>query len=246
MDELKLGEPGASWHASQDRFAECISLFGLIAAERREDRPRDLLSGPHGDRRGLRGTGRGRRSAAAPCRKNKTQSAARPSLRPLQTLRAQVPLAIGATVGQDDRDMGAGIVFWKADPGGLRADRRHPGAADPACWAACGSIPPPCAGTLSCTGGLIVAEAVMLALAGHIGREAAHEAVSPKRPKRRCARRARASRKRAARAGRRGRAFGHEDMLAELLDPERLYRPGGAAWSTKFLLTNWRTEKPDD
>jgi len=175
MDELGLGEAGASWHASQDRFAECISLFGLIAATA-EKIAREIYFlgrteiGEVFEAQGEAQVG----SSTMPQKQNPIRCEA--IIAAAATLRAQVPLAIGATVGQDDRDMGAGIVFWKLIPeafvltggilerllqvlGGLRVD------------------PEAMKRNLELTGGLIVSEAVMLALAGHIGREAAHETV---------------------------------------------------------------------
>jgi len=176
MRELGLGEPGASWHAAQDRFAECISVFGLVAATA-EKIAREIYFlgrpeiGEAFEPQGADQVG----SSTMPHKQNPIRCEA--IIAASATLRAQVPLAMGATVAQDDRDMGAGIVFWKLIPeafiliggilerllhlmGGLRVDadrmRRN----------------------LHLTGGLIVSEAVMLELAKHIGREAAHEAVT--------------------------------------------------------------------
>ena len=70
MRELGLGEQGASWHANQDRFAECIALFGMIASTA-EKLAREVYSSaaPRSARPSSR---RARdRSAARPCRRSR-------------------------------------------------------------------------------------------------------------------------------------------------------------------------------
>jgi len=176
MSELKLGEPGASWHANQDRFAECISLFGLVAATA-EKIAREIYFlgrpevGEAFEPQGAAQVG----SSSMPHKQNPIRCEA--IIAAAATLRAQVPLAMGAMVAQDDRDMGAGIAFWKLIPeafilvggilerllyvtGDLRVDAGRMRQ------------------NLHLTGGLIVSEAVMLQLAKQIGRDAAHEAVT--------------------------------------------------------------------
>ena len=176
MRDLGLGESGTSWHANQDRFAECIALFGMIGSTA-EKLAREVYflgrtelgeaSEPQ------RATQVG--SSTMPHKQNPIRSEA--IIAAAATLRAQVPLAIGAMVAQDDRDMGAGMTLWKLVPeafiliGGIleRLIEVMDGlSVDPARMR----------NNLHATGGLIVSEAVMLRLAERIGREPAHHAVS--------------------------------------------------------------------
>lgn len=175
MRELDLGEPGTSWHANQDRFAELISVFGLIASTA-EKLAREIYFmgrteiGEAAEPQGAKQVG----SSTMPHKQNPIRSEA--LIAAAQTLRAQVPLAQAAMVAQDDRDMGAGMTLWKLIPesfillggimerlvhvfGGLRVNDARMRA------------------NLHATGGLIVSEAVMLRLAEKLGRETAHHAV---------------------------------------------------------------------
>ena len=176
VSELELGEPGASWHANQDRFAECVSLFGLIAATAEKIAREIYFLGRTEIGEAFEAQGEAQvGSSTMPQKQNPIRCEA--IIAAAGTLRAQVPLAMGAMVAQDDRDMGVGIVLWKAIPeafiltGGILERLLH----------VMGGLqvdPERMKQNLHCTGGLIVSEAVMLRLAQHIGREAAHEAVS--------------------------------------------------------------------
>lgn len=215
MAELGLGVPVTSWHANLDRFAECISLFGMIASTGEKlAREIYLLSrteiGEVAEPQGAGQVG----SSTMPHKANPIRCEA--VIAASATLRAQVPLAQGAIVAQDDRDMGVGMALWKLIPeafilvGGILErliDVMGKLHVDPARMKA----------NLHLTGGLVVSEAVMLRLAGPLGREAAHHAVTE------AVRRAAAS----------GRSFadclaGHEaiagrlseEEIAALLDPE--------------------------
>lgn len=176
MDELGLNVPATSWHSNQDRFAECVAVLGLIASSceklarevyflsRTEIAEAAEAQGP--DQVG---------SSTMPHKANPIRCEA--VIAASAGVRAQVPLAMSAMVSQDDRDMGSGMILWKLIPetfilaGGvlermievvknLRID------------------PERMRSNLETSGGLIVSEAVMLKLAGRIGREAAHEVVT--------------------------------------------------------------------
>lgn len=176
MRELGLDVPATSWHANQDRFAECISVLGMLGSTAEKLAREVYLLG-----RAEIG------EAGEPQRKNQVGSSTMPQKQnPIRseaiigaaaTLRAQVALGMGAMVAQDDRDMGVGMILWKLVPesfiliggilerllevmSGLKVDTDRMLA------------------NLHLSGGLIVAEAVMLRLAERMGREEAHHAVS--------------------------------------------------------------------
>jgi 3-carboxy-cis,cis-muconate cycloisomerase len=176
MKRLKLNEPATSWHANQDRFADCVSLFGMIASTGEKIAREIYFMGRTeiGEVAEPQGTGQVG-SSTMPQKRNPIRSEA--VIAAAQTLRAQVPLAQSAMVAQDDRDMGAGMILWKLMPevfilldgildriGDIVA-RLH---VNPAAMAR----------NLASSGGLIQSEAVMLHLARALGREAAHHAVS--------------------------------------------------------------------
>ncbi len=176
MRELGLGEQGASWHANQDRFAECIGLFGMIASTAEKLAREVYFLGRTEIGEAFEPQGEGQvGSSTMPHKQNPIRSEA--IIGAAMTLRAQVPLAFGAMVQQDDRDMGPGMSLWKLIPesfiliGGILErlidvfDGLH---VDPARMRE----------NLYLTGGLIVSEAVMLRLAERIGRLPAHHAVS--------------------------------------------------------------------
>jgi 3-carboxy-cis,cis-muconate cycloisomerase len=176
MAELKLGVPKTSWHANQDRFAECLSLFGLIAATGEKLGREVFLLGrlEVGEAFEMQSDSQVG-SSTMPQKKNPIQSEA--VIAAAQLLRAQVTAAQGAMVTQDDRDMGAGMVMWKLLPdsfvlmGGLLerlVDVLQSWRVDPEAMAR----------NLGISGGVILSEAVMLCLAKHIGREDAHHAVT--------------------------------------------------------------------
>ena len=176
MRELDLGESGASWHASPDRFAECLSLFGLIAATSEKLAREIYFLGRTEIGELFEGQGDGQvGSSTMPQKRNPIRSEA--IMAAAQMVRAQVPAALGAMVAQDDRDMGAGIVLWRLVPeifiltggilerlnevfAGLRVDTDA------------------MAHNLTATDGRILSEAVMLRLADSMGRPDAHRAVT--------------------------------------------------------------------
>ena len=176
MRELGLGEARTSWHANQDRFAECVAVLGMIAGTA-EKLAREVyfLSrteiGEASEAQGDKQVG----SSTMPHKRNPILSEA--IIGACMTLRAQVPLAMAAAVSQDDRDMGPGMSLWKLVPesfiliggilersvevlGNLRVD------------------PARMRRNLDLTGGLILSEAVMLRLADRLGQQAAHHVVA--------------------------------------------------------------------
>ncbi|MDG4766056.1 adenylosuccinate lyase [Solwaraspora sp. WMMD406] len=172
---LGLGVAPTPWHATPDRLVECLTLLGLIAASA-EKLAREVyflgrteIGEAHEPQRDSQ-VG----SSTMPHKRNPIRCEA--VIAAASTLRAQVPLAIQTMVAQDDRDMGVGMTLWKLLPecfiliGGAlqRLTEVFTGLrVDPARMRA----------NLAATGGLVLSEAVMLRLAGPLGREPAHHLV---------------------------------------------------------------------
>lgn len=176
MRELGLNVPLTSWHSNQDRFGEAISLFGLIASTGEKIARELYFLGRTEIAEAFESQGEGQvGSSTMPHKQNPIRCEA--IIGAAATLRAQVPLAQGAMVAQDDRDMGSGMILWKLVPesfillGGI-LDRLV------AVVGTMGVDTARMRHNLHITGGLIVSEAVMLKLAERIGREHAHHAVS--------------------------------------------------------------------
>ncbi|MEU5551859.1 adenylosuccinate lyase [Micromonospora sp. NPDC047793] len=174
-DELGLGVADTPWHATSDRFAECLMVLGLVASSA-EKLAREIYF--------LGRTEVG--EAHEPQRANQVGSSTMPHKRnPIRceaviaaagTLRAQVPLAMQTMVAQDDRDMGVGMTLWKLLPEcfiliGGALDRLVEVFGD------LGVDPDRMRANLDLTGGLVLSEAIMLRLAEPLGREQAHHLV---------------------------------------------------------------------
>ncbi|WBB91083.1 adenylosuccinate lyase [Verrucosispora sp. WMMC514] len=174
-DELGLGVADTPWHATSDRFAECLMVLGLVAASA-EKLAREIYF--------LGRTEVG--EAYEPQRTTQVGSSTMPHKRnPIRceaviaaagTLRAQVPLALQTMVAQDDRDMGVGMTLWKLLPEcfiliGGALERLVEVFGD------LGVNPDRMRSNLDITGGLVLSEAVMLRLAESLGREQAHHLV---------------------------------------------------------------------
>nr|WP_184988016.1 adenylosuccinate lyase [Sphaerisporangium rubeum] len=173
--ELGLTPARVPWHSAPDRFAECVTVLALIAATA-EKLAREVYFlgrteiGEAGEPQGDGQVG----SSTMPHKRNPIRCEA--VIAAATTLRAQVPVAFGAMVAQDDRDMGVGMTLWKLLPecfiliggalerlievvAGLHVDTARMRA------------------NLDVTGGLVLSEAVMLRLAPRLGRERAHSLV---------------------------------------------------------------------
>lgn len=176
MGELGLGVPETSWHSCQDGFAELVSVLALLGgtAEKIAREVYFLSRTEIGEAAELEGANQVG-SSTMPHKVNPIRSEA--IIGAAMTLRAQAGIAMAAAVAQDDRDMGPGMSLWKCIPesfiliggilerlievmGSLRIDPKRMRA------------------TLDATNGLILSEAVMLALAEDIGRQSAHHVVS--------------------------------------------------------------------
>ncbi|MBV9813882.1 MAG: adenylosuccinate lyase family protein [Acetobacteraceae bacterium] len=173
--ELGLGEPAAPWHVSRDGFAEAVAFCGLLSGSLAKIATDIVLLAqtelgevgePHVPGRGG--------SSTMPQKRNPITSAY--VIAASRAVQAQVPLMLGAMNQAHDR--GAGD--WQAEPlaigqsfvlthGALlhTLDIADGMAVDAARMRR----------NLDSTGGLIVAEAVMMRLAPKLGRAEAHHAV---------------------------------------------------------------------
>ncbi|WP_341720601.1 adenylosuccinate lyase [Micromonospora sp. FIMYZ51] len=174
-EELGLAVADTPWHATSDRFAECLMVLGLVAASG-EKLAREVyflgrteVGEAHEPQRATQ-VG----SSTMPHKRNPIRCEA--VIAAAGTLRAQVPLALQTMVAQDDRDMGVGMTLWKLLPecfiliGGV-LERLVEVFGD------LGVDPDRMRANLDLTGGLVLSEAVMLRLAGPLGREQAHHLV---------------------------------------------------------------------
>ncbi|HZQ64605.1 MAG TPA: adenylosuccinate lyase [Gaiellaceae bacterium] len=169
---LGLGEPATPWHTARDAFAELVSTLGILAATlekialeiiRLQATEVAEASEPPVD--GHVG------SSTMPQKRNPMISEWVAGV--CKLVRGLVPVMLGLMVGEHERDMAAWSAEWLLVPQALImtdaalvqllpivADLR----VDEARMAA----------NLELTRGAILAEAVMLALGGHVGRERAH------------------------------------------------------------------------
>lgn len=176
MRELGLDEPATSWHANQDRFAECISILGLIGSSGEKIAREIYLLGRSEIGEAFEPQTSGQvGSSTMPQKQNPIRSEA--VIAAAQLLRAQVPVAQNAIVAQDDRDMGTGMALWKLVPdsfvllGGILErliDVLAGWRVDVAAMSR----------NLERSSGAIMSEAVMLRLAEWIPRHDAHEIVA--------------------------------------------------------------------
>ncbi|MFI7080143.1 adenylosuccinate lyase [Micromonospora sp. NPDC049903] len=174
-DELGLGVADTPWHATSDRFAECLMVLGLVASSA-EKLAREIyflgrteVGEAHEPQRATQ-VG----SSTMPHKRNPIRCEA--VIAAAGTLRAQVPLAMQTMVAQDDRDMGVGMTLWKLLPEcfiliGGALERLVEVFGD------LGVDPDRMRANLDLTGGLVLSEAIMLRLADPLGREQAHHLV---------------------------------------------------------------------
>lgn len=173
MERLGLGVPVIAWHTARDGFAELVSVLamigattGKVASEVRVLQRTEVAELEEPNPAGKVG------SSTMPQKRN--PSAAEAVVGIARVLRQLVPMALDAMVQEHERDMTARAPEWTAVPEafvlaggalerclaileGLRVDDR--------------SI----ARNLDLTGGLLLAEAVMMRLGPRIGKQHAHE-----------------------------------------------------------------------
>jgi 3-carboxy-cis,cis-muconate cycloisomerase len=173
--ELDLAEPEAPWHVARDAFAEAVSVLGILTGALAKMATDVMLLmqtevaevfEPHAPGRGGSSTMPQKRNPIA-CEYVIAQA---------RGVQALVPLVMNAMAGDHERATGP----WQAEPLAIpQAFLLAHGALDQARLIAEGMTVDAARmrRNLTATGGLIMAEAVMMALAPVLGRGAAHDAV---------------------------------------------------------------------
>lgn len=173
--ELDLAEPEAPWHVARDAFAEAVSVLGILTGALAKMATDVMLLmqtevaevfEPHAPGRGGSSTMPQKRNPIA-CEYVIAQA---------RGVQALVPLVMNAMAGDHERATGP----WQAEPLAIpQAFLLAHGALDQARLIAEGMTVDAARmrRNLTATGGLIMAEALMMALAPVLGRGAAHDAV---------------------------------------------------------------------
>ena len=173
--ELDLGIPDITWHSIRDGFAEATGLLALITGTIGKIGYDIMLMMQTETGEVLEPfiSGRGA-SSTMPQKRNPISSEM--MLASAKLVREQHSAMLDAMVLDHERATGQWHVEWQALPtafivtsGGLRAARETLEGLE--------IYPDKMAKVLDVTGGLVVAEAVMMGLAPHLGRQAAHDIV---------------------------------------------------------------------
>jgi 3-carboxy-cis,cis-muconate cycloisomerase len=173
--ELELGEPTITWHVARDTIAETVGFLALLGgslAKLAEDVM--LMSATEfGEAAEPFEAGRGG-SSTMPQKRNPISCGI--VVAAARTLRQHAGLALDAMVNTFERNAAAWHLEWIAVP---EAFGYAAGALRQSAFLAGGLVVDPggMARNLKLTHGLIVAEAVMMGLAPHLGRNAAHDLV---------------------------------------------------------------------
>lgn len=174
--ELGLGEPAITWHVARDTIAETVQLLALLGgslAKIAEDVM--LMSATEfGEASEPFAEGRGS-SSTMPQKRNPISCGI--IIAAARALRQQAGLALDAMVNTFERNAAAWHLEWIAVP---EAFGYAAGALHQTVFITAGLIVDRdgMAKNLALTHGLIVAEAVMMGLAPHIGRNEAHHLVA--------------------------------------------------------------------
>ena len=175
MDELKLGRSAVPWHAARDGFAEAVGWLGLLTGTLAKIATDVMLlmQSEVGEAFEPFVPGRGG-SSTMPQKRNPIACELIIAL--AKVVRQHAGLMLDAMVADHERATGPWQLEWVALPQAFIASA---GALGQTRFMASGLIVDPdrMRRNLDLTGGLIVAEAVMMALAKHIGRGAAHDVV---------------------------------------------------------------------
>jgi 3-carboxy-cis,cis-muconate cycloisomerase len=175
MAELGLGRPAITWHAARDGLAETVGFLGLVTASLAKIATDVMLlmQTEVGEASEPFVAGRGS-SSTMPQKRNPISC--EHIIAAAKTVRQHAGLMLDAMVADHERATGAWQLEWIAVPESFLAAAaalRH------ARFLVDGLIVDAARmrRNLDVTGGLIVAEAVMMALAEHIGRGRAHDIV---------------------------------------------------------------------
>jgi 3-carboxy-cis,cis-muconate cycloisomerase len=175
MAELRLGRPSTPWHVSRDGVAEAVTLLGLLTATLAKIATDVLLlmQTEVGEVFEPFVAGRGS-SSTMPQKRNPISCEL--IVAAAKIVRQHVGLMLDAVVADHERATGPWQVEWAAVPEAFIATA---GALSHARFMLEGLIVDPVRmrRNLDLSGGLIVAEAVMMELARHVGRQQAHDLV---------------------------------------------------------------------
>ena len=174
--ELGLGEPAITWHVARDTIAETVQFLALLGGSLAKIADDVMLmsatefgeaSEPYMEGRGA--------SSTMPQKRNPVSCGI--IIAAARALRQQAGLALDAMVNTFERNAAAWHLEWIAVP---EAFGYAAGALNQTVFLAAGLIVDSGAmqKNLALTHGLIVAEAVMMGLAPHIGRNDAHHLVT--------------------------------------------------------------------
>jgi 3-carboxy-cis,cis-muconate cycloisomerase len=173
--ELDLAQPEITWHSARDGLAEAVMLLGLVTGSLSKIAVDIMLmmQTEVGEAFEPFVPGRGS-SSTMPQKRNPISCEMIVAL--AKSVRASVGLMLDGMAADHERATGPWHMEWIALPQAFVATA---GALHQARFMLEGLIVEPAAmrRNLGMTGGLIVAEAVMMALAPHIGRGAAHDVV---------------------------------------------------------------------
>ncbi|MEZ5853859.1 MAG: 3-carboxy-cis,cis-muconate cycloisomerase [Hyphomicrobiaceae bacterium] len=173
--ELGLGAPDITWHVARDNVAEIGAFLGLVAGSLAKIAVDVMLMMQNEVAEAFEPFVQGRgASSTMPQKRNPISCELILALS--KTVRAQSGLLLDAMAADHERATGPWHLEWIALPEAFIATS---GALHQARFMLDGLIVEPAAmrRNLDVTGGLIVAEAVMMALAPHTGRGAAHDLV---------------------------------------------------------------------
>lgn len=174
-DELQLVRPEITWHAARDSMAEAVSFLGLVTGTLAKIATDVMLlmQTEVGEVFEPFVPGRGS-SSTMPQKRNPISCEMIVAL--AKAVRQHVGLMLDAMVADHERATGPWHLEWIAVPQSLIAAA---GALHQAGFMLAGLVVAPdrMHRNLELTGGLIVAEAVMMALAPHFGRDKAHDTV---------------------------------------------------------------------
>jgi 3-carboxy-cis,cis-muconate cycloisomerase len=174
-DELGLARPDITWHVARDGIAEAGAFLGLVTGSLAKIAVDVMLMMQTEIGEAFEPFVKGRGSSSTmPQKRNPISCEMIVAL--AKAVRAQVGLLLDAMATDHERATGPWHLEWIAVPESFIASS---GALHQARFMLDGLIVEPEAmrRNLDITGGLIVAEAVMMALAPHTGRGAAHDLV---------------------------------------------------------------------
>ena len=175
MDELGLARPSMPWHVARDSFAETVSFLGLVTGSLAKIATDVMLLMQTEVAEAFEPFVKGRGSSSTMPQKRNPISCEM-ILAAGKIVRQQAGLMLDAMAADHERATGPWQLEWVAIPEAFLATS---GALRQARFMLEGLVVD--AGrmrrNLDLTGGLIVAEAVMMALAQHTGRQVAHDVV---------------------------------------------------------------------